>query len=323
MHDLEIALVRLSWKHRGDLSDKTLARERADLKHMARVLVTGGYSGLKDPAHIKGRHRDFLLDVWHGRRPNPLTGVAKALQPGVKRVYVTSLRKWGKWAGKPALIAKLNANPQLAIESRDRIPDVNRAWRLRDEDLARLRHEHVSLALRGQALYGLREKEAFLVRPGEAHITVAPGDKLRVANRDVPPGEYLHLTRGTKGGRPRVVPVRTEAQRQWVAEAKAFADSTPRSSMVPGASLEDAFKDYRADMKRAHLTGGHGLRHQYAQDRYHELTGWACSRAGGLPREALIEADQRTDQAAREILAEELGHGGDRWQKVTAVYIGK
>ena len=323
MHDLEIALVRLSWKHRGNLSDKTLARERADLKQMARVLVAGGYSGLKDPAHIKGRHRDYLLDVWQGRKPNPLTGVAKALKSGVQEVYVTSLRKWGKWVGKPALIAKRNANRQLSIASRERIPDVNRAWRLRDEDLERLRHKHVELALRGQQIYGLREKEAFLVEPTKAHITVAPGDKLRVADRDVPPGEYLHLTRGTKGKRPRVVPIRTDAQRRWLAEAKGFAASTPRGSLIPGASLQGAFGDYRNDMRRAHLSGGHGLRHQYAQDRYRELTGWPCSRAEGLPRAQLIERDQPIDQAARETLAEELGHGGDRWEKVTAVYIGK
>lgn len=71
----------------------------------------------------------------------------------------------------------------------------------------------------------------------------------------------------------------------------------------------------------------HGLRHAYAQRRYHELTklfdpnkkGWLCPIAGGFSSKSL-KANQRTiDRKTREIISRELGHSR---QSITKIYCG-
>ncbi|MGH8627536.1 MAG: hypothetical protein ACREYC_20450, partial [Gammaproteobacteria bacterium] len=64
----------------------------------------------------------------------------------------------------------------------------------------------------------------------------------------------------------------------------------------------------------------HGLRHEYAQSRYQELTGWKAPAAGG-PKSAELTADQkRLDQDARIAISCELGH---EREQITAVYLGR
>jgi hypothetical protein len=64
----------------------------------------------------------------------------------------------------------------------------------------------------------------------------------------------------------------------------------------------------------------HGHRHQYAQDRYHELTGWLSPAAGG-PRSRELTAEQKAvDREARLTISCELGH---EREQVTAVYCGR
>lgn len=64
----------------------------------------------------------------------------------------------------------------------------------------------------------------------------------------------------------------------------------------------------------------HGFRHQYAQVRYRELTGWAAPAAGG-PRSRELTAEQKgIDREARLTISAELGH---EREQVTAVYLGR
>jgi hypothetical protein len=64
----------------------------------------------------------------------------------------------------------------------------------------------------------------------------------------------------------------------------------------------------------------HGHRHQYAQTRYRELTGWAAPAAAG-PRSRELTATQKAiDQEARLAISRELGH--ERPQ-ITGVYVGR
>ena len=52
----------------------------------------------------------------------------------------------------------------------------------------------------------------------------------------------------------------------------------------------------------------HGLRHQYAQQRYLALTGWPCPHDGGPKGNALTEEQKRIDKQARLMISKELGH---------------
>lgn len=122
----------------------------------------------------------------------------------------------------------------------------------------------------------------------------------------------------TKGGRAREVPVRTAEQRLLLEEAKALA---VKGSLIP------ADKTYAEQLRRfEHKCAAagnhrvHGFRHQYAQLRYRELTGWAAPAAGG-PRSRELTAEQKAvDREARLTISAELGH---EQEQVTAVYLGR
>jgi integrase len=58
----------------------------------------------------------------------------------------------------------------------------------------------------------------------------------------------------------------------------------------------------------------HGLRHEYANNRYQDLTGSDSPVRGGAA------VNEQTDQAARQVVAEELGHSRE---SVTTHYLGR
>lgn len=152
--------------------------------------------------------------------------------------------------------------------------------------------------------FGLRLYEAMLLRPAHA-------DR----------GTYLEVVNGTKGGRPRTVPIRTQAQRDALERAKAVASRTDRGSLVPpGMNPGQARNRHNYIMRRLGLTKkvlgvvGHGLRHEYAIDLYEETSGEPSAVRGGpglLSRAA--------DADARRAVTQDLGHAR---LGVTASYLG-
>jgi hypothetical protein len=64
----------------------------------------------------------------------------------------------------------------------------------------------------------------------------------------------------------------------------------------------------------------HGRRHAYAQERFLELTGFACPAAGGPTRAELTPAQREADYDARLVLSAALGHGREA---ITAAYLGR
>ena len=122
----------------------------------------------------------------------------------------------------------------------------------------------------------------------------------------------------TKGGREREIPIRNDKQRRVLNEAKAFAG---RGSQIPADKryVEQLRRfEYQCDQAGIHQLHGH--RHQYAQTRYRELTGWAAPAAGGPRSRELTLAQKAIDRDARLVISRELGH--DRPQ-ITSVYLGR
>jgi hypothetical protein len=64
----------------------------------------------------------------------------------------------------------------------------------------------------------------------------------------------------------------------------------------------------------------HGHRHRYAQERYQEMTGWACPARGGPRSKQLTPKQKELDREARDVISHEMGHGREQ---VTAVYLGR
>lgn len=124
----------------------------------------------------------------------------------------------------------------------------------------------------------------------------------------------VKIEAGTKGGRPRIVPVLRAEQVEALTKAAAVQDGR---SMVP--------KDARyVDFQRAcyrEFSNWHGERHAYAQARYEALAGAPCPVVAGIRHgkahhvflagrlRMSIDHAKGRDAEARQTVAEELGHG--------------
>ena len=299
MKKIEYEAVSVLRKDRGKLSSSTQARQRQEGRQMMRQVVGGGFK-IDNLRQLKGRHVEHILDIWQGFKADPETGKVRGIAPGVQAVRLTTLRKLTKAAGKPGLVPRLNK--RAGIQPRERTPVANIAWKLMPDDLVKILTSNVRLVLQLQYRFGLRKKEAHLL-------------DARSADR----GTTLRIEKGTKGGRPRSVEITTQAQRDLLAEVKLANGRTPEGTLVSGASLKAAFDTYKHDMAGAGLSRAHGLRHQYAQDRYKALMGMACPKAGGMLLKKMSQNDRVKDAAIRQVLAGELGHGRTA---VVSVYIG-
>ncbi len=156
--------------------------------------------------------------------------------------------------------------------------------------LQQINDPYVAIGLRLQQAFGLRREEAMKLRPRLADC-----------------GQYLELKSSwCKGGRPRVIPIRTPAQRHVLNQAKRLAG--PRSLIPTHKSYREQVHIWEYQTTSAGISHTHGLRHAYAQSRYLALTGFKAPAAGGLRRFELTVDQQGLDTVARAQIAEELGH---------------
>ena len=163
---------------------------------------------------------------------------------------------------------------------------------------------YVGVSLRLQREFGLRREEAIKIIPAWADR----GDKL------------VLKASWCKGGREREILIRTEAQRAVLDEAKALGDTTERGSLIPTVKYVQQANRFDYQARKAGLSGTHGLRHEYAQQRFQELAGFACPLAGGPARETMTPDMRRADYEARLEVSRELGH---ERIAITKIYLGR
>jgi Phage integrase, N-terminal/Integrase len=288
MRDLNFQLKQLC--HRNcDGSFATQRDRQRVLDLAANQLREGGFRNLS-VNNLKPKHVDALVARWQ----------AEGLSSGTVKNRMACLRWWAEKIGKANVIAR--ENQRYGIENRQHVTQVSKARELQGSDLARVTDPFTAISLRLQAAFGLRREESIKIRPDWA-------DR----------GNALALKDSwTKGGRPREVPVRTAEQRQLLNEAKALVGL---GSLIP-ANMNYVQQLHRFEYQcaQAGIHRVHGFRHQYAQTRYRELTGWPAPAAGG-PKSRELSAEQRDiDREARLAISLELGH---EREQITAVYLGR
>ena len=288
MKDLNYELKQLCHRNR-DGSFATQADRSRILDVIADQLLKMGYRHMHATS-LKPRHIEALAERWQ----------AESLSAGTVKNRMATLRWWAEKIGKQNVVARDNAH--YGIADRQYVTNVSKARELTAVDLARVSDPHSRISLKLQAAFGLRRAESIKIRPTWADR----GDKLALK------------ASWTKGGRAREIPIRTEAQRALLDEAKAFVGSR---SLIP-ASLRyvDQLQRFRYQCSKAGIDHVHGHRHAYAQARYQELTGWSAPAAGGPSSKALSPAQKALDREARLTISQELGH--ERSQ-VVSVYCGK
>ena len=260
-----------------DGSEATQAARFLTLQQCARQLRASGYNNIRAP-NLTMKHVMCLLRQWQQAK----------LSAGTIKNRMAHLRWMAEKVDKPGMIPKDNA--ELGIAERQCAGTPNKAQVLDDKRLARVTDPYTKMSLRLQSLFGLRREESI-------KIVMAKATQGNVLYLDGP---------WCKGGRPRIESIRTAAQRAGVRDCLAFAGD--RALIAPGKSYIQQRNTYDGQCKTAGLSNMHGLRHQYAQTRYEELTGWKCPKAGGPARDTIKGEMRETDRMARLTISKELGH---------------
>ena len=291
--------LRRSADGRKVVSHATIADRSEFYSRMIRQLHELGYR-LTDVHHLKPKHVEALMKRWEGEGLS-----ASTLQKRFS--YLTLLCGW---IGKKSMLrpgASYLTNPEAY--RRAYAADRDHSWTAAGVDplekIAEIARDdpHVARVLRLQHAFGLRIQEASLLDPA----------------RDALGGNLLRVVAGTKGGRPRTVPVETDDQRAVLAEAARHAERTRRSMIPPEYDLKQWLKHCYHVLGRHGVTRrdglvSHGLRHQYANDLYEQLTGESSPVRGG----EAVETDQNR-RAQREVSGR-LGHAR---RSIATAYYGK
>ncbi|MGR5487978.1 integrase domain-containing protein [Vibrio alfacsensis] len=140
---------------------------------------------------------------------------------------------------------------------------------------------------------------------------------------------HVFLEFGTKGGRPRSIPIKSQAQLDALTIAAQHQQHD--TSMIPSNLTWAQYQNrcYRevAGIKGYHF---HSERHHYAQARYVEELGIQCPIKLGMSRKEFfkffaqtrnisIQAAKQLDRQARLIIAKQLGHSR---VSITGAYLG-
>ena len=225
---------------------------------------------------------------------------AEGLSTGTVKNRMTELRWWAEKIGKANVVAK--SNDVYGIADRRYVTNVSKARPLTAGDLAQVTDPYSRVSLQLQAAFGLRREESLKIQPAWADR----GDRLVLKDS------------WTKGGRAREIPIRHVEQRQVLDEAKRVAG---RGSLIPAdRSYVQQLRRFEYQCDRAGIHRVHGHRHQYAQERYRELTGWSAPAAGGPRSKELTREQKLIDREARLTISSELGH---EREQVTAIYCGR
>ena len=284
---LKHSLITLLKKDNGGSFVTRYDRKRV-LLQFCETLHVCGYK-LFDIQGLKLKHISAVIAYWQ----------QKSLSASTIKNRLSCLRQLVHFIHKPEL---LPSNETLGVKPRRYVTRTNRA--IINPDFSKITHPHIKLSLELQRVFGLRREESLKIKPYLA-------DK----------GDLLELSPSwCKGGRGRRIPIRTEEQRYWLEQAKALVSRADYSLIPQNTNYIRHRYVYDKQVMRAGLKNLHGLRHAYAQSRYHELTGWLAPICGGLRSRDYTKEQKATDYEARMVLTEELGHSREQ---ITVNYCGR
>lgn len=288
MKDLNYQLSKLCRDNRdGGFSTQATRSRLLDL--IANQLQALGFRRMQSTS-LKPKHVDALLAQWR----------EQGISVGTLKNRLSTLRWWAKKVNKPSIIA--GDNSVYGIGKREYVARESKAQQLDDKKLSLISDPYVRMSIRLQAAFGLRREEAIKLNPSYA----VQGDHIKLKSS------------WTKGGRARTVPIRNDDQRRLLEEVKELARGG--SLIPPHLNYVKQLHRYEKQTRDAGLSRLHGLRHDYAQRRYLELTAWVCPAVGGLPSKELNPEQRALDHKARVTISSELGHAREA---ISAVYLGR
>ena len=253
--------------------------------------LTEKYGNKLKVEDLKGRHINHLLREWK----------ADGVSSGTLKNRMSHLRWLARKIGNNGLVKD---NATYGIEDRKYVTNIDKSQTVTDAQLSQL-SPHIRQSVELQKAFGLRREEATKFQPSWA-----------LAGYDPSTAKEIQIKPSwAKGGRHRVIPITSQAQRDALMKALALAGEG--SLIPPDRTYKDHIAKFERETAKIGLGQTHGLRHLYAQNRYKELTGFDCPAVSGV-RE-LSEDEKELDKVARQTISHELGHNR---LSVTGIYLG-
>lgn len=286
------------------VSERTIDKRADVLFRSFRTLEELGYR-VRTLEGFKRKHVEALARHWE----------EEGLSASTIQNRISSLRTLAQWLGKSGMVG---ASTEFVTDPsrvrRKSNATYDHSWSAAGVDvdavlsMASAMDSYVGMQLRLCHAFCLRREEAVMFRPRRA-------DK----------GSYIDVEDGTKGGRHRVVQVRTEYQRRVLDEAKAFVKGVNGHVGDPDRDLKSALRRFSYVMQKCGATKAglgvtaHGLRHQGLNDLFEEIAGIPSPIRSRNPREVIAQADPEKVEYARAVVSETAGHAR---LSITGSYIG-
>lgn len=270
--------------------------------------------GIKDLRWIEKEHLQQYAKHLYERIEDGKMAVATAQN------YVSAVNRVMEIARGDQVV---HISPTDYLPNRTSICTVNKAItesdykKLQNLPLDNLLSKNQMTASRLTRAFGMRQKESALFDSKQGLKDAINSKSIKIIN-------------GTKGGRPRVVPVRTKHQLEIIRQAAKIQGNG--RSLIPSHMNYRQWKDdiYKA-IDKVGVHGLHGGRHLYAQRLYEQLSGVKPPIVAGIKHGmehfkyivktlnvSLKEAKEK-DHDARKIVARELGHSRI---EITNKYLG-
>ena len=288
----------------GTLSTQTQEIRLKELLKTFRDIWAIGYRigtvhGLRD------RHVRSLVEFW----------LERGLSPATVQNRLSHLRRLCEWIGKAGMIrptAEYVDDPARVRRATN--AQYDHSWSaagIKAKQLIDLIEDHdpyVAMQLRLCTAFMLRRKEAVMFKP-------------YLADR----GDHILVEDGTKGGRPRIVKIRSDEQRRVLEEAKKLVKHTGGYVGEPGKTLRQNLDRYTNVVRRFGITKDrlgvtpHGLRHEGLCNLFEDLADIPAPVRTDDIKRVLSTADPEKVRKARQIVAEEAGHAR---VSISGAYIG-
>jgi len=290
----EIEKVLQENKDLAVIKDKKVGQETQDKR---KTVIHGFFSDLfslgfriESIYNLKEKHLKAVFHLLEEQGQSPSTIQNK----------ISIMRTFCNWIGKNGMVrdSSLYVKDKSSVR-RSTVVKEDKSWEGKGVDvvakLSEIREvdSTVGVELELCWAFGLRVKEAVMLRPAVAHE-----------------GEFIWVREGTKGDRPRVVPIENDIQRDVLERAKALADKKSGFLGKRGSTMAQKRRHFRYIMEKCGVTlkeediTAHGLRHQYMHESYVRLLGVEPPVRGG----DASELDQQELHEGKQKLMERAGH---------------
>lgn len=254
----EIEVVLQKNKDQAARKDKKVSQGSQDKR---RTVVKGFFSDLFSLG--------FNIESIYNLREKHLIAVFNHLEeqgqsPATIQNKISIMRIFCGWIGKNGMV-KDSADyvKDKSSVRRSMVVVEDKSWVGQGIDvLAKLAEvaemdETIALVLEISWAFGLRVQEALKLRPGVSHR-----------------GEFVWILEGTKGDRPRVIPVENALQRSVLEKSKLMMDKKTGFLGKRGKTFKQKLRRFYTVMEACDITladagiTAHGLRHQYMHESF-------------------------------------------------------